>query len=35
LRENVTTDFNVESGCGRGMKATIAFTYKTPLSRPN
>jgi PAS domain S-box-containing protein len=35
LRENVATDFNVESVPGKGMRVTISFTYKAPTSKPN
>jgi hypothetical protein len=35
LRENVNTDFNVESARGKGMRVTITFVHKPPLNRPN
>jgi hypothetical protein len=35
LRENVNTDFNVESARGKGMRVTITFVQKPPLNRPN
>ena len=35
LRENVETDFNVESARGKGMRVTINFVHKAPLAKPN
>jgi PAS domain S-box-containing protein len=35
LRENVATDFTVESARGKGMRATITFMHKPQLSKPN
>jgi PAS domain S-box-containing protein len=35
LRENVETDFNVESARGKGTRVTITFTHKAPLNKPN
>jgi PAS domain S-box-containing protein len=35
LRENVKTDFNVESARGKGTVVTIAFVHKAPLNKPN
>ena len=35
LRENVPTDFNVESAEGKGMRVTINFTHKVPTIKPN
>jgi PAS domain S-box-containing protein len=35
LRENVKTDFSVETARGKGMRATISFVHKAPLNKPN
>jgi len=35
LRENVPTDFKLESARGRGMRVTIEFRHKVPLSKPS
>jgi PAS domain S-box-containing protein len=35
LRENVETDFNVESTHGNGMRVTINFMHKAPLNKPS
>jgi PAS domain S-box-containing protein len=35
LRENVETDFNVESARGKGMRVTINFVHRAPLAKPN
>lgn len=35
LRENVPTDFKLESARGRGMRVTIEFEHKVPLSKPS
>lgn len=35
LRENVATDFSIESARGQGMRVTITFTHKVPLNKPN
>lgn len=35
LRENVATEFNVESARGKGTRVAISFTYKAPASKPN
>jgi len=35
LRENVTTDFQVESTRGEGMRVTIIFRHDGPLNRSN
>jgi PAS domain S-box-containing protein len=35
LRENVATDFNVESTRGKGMRVTINFVHKAALPKPN
>jgi PAS domain S-box-containing protein len=35
LRENVETDFSVESDRGKGMRVTITFTDKRPSTKPN
>ena len=35
LRENVETDFKVESARGRGMRVTIEFKHTVPLSKPS
>ncbi len=35
LRENVETDFNVESARGKGTRVTITFTHKAALNKPN
>ena len=33
LRENVETDFKVESARGNGMRVTINFVYKAQLNK--
>jgi PAS domain S-box-containing protein len=35
LRENVETDFKVESTRGNGMRVTISFVHKPPLNKAN
>ncbi len=35
LRENVKTDFNVESSPGKGLRVTIAFAHSPQLKRSN
>ena len=35
LRENVETDFKVESARGNGMRVTIDFVHKVPLNKAN
>ena len=35
LRENVKTEFEVESARGEGMRVTITFTHNAPVKRPN
>lgn len=35
LRENVQTDFTVESGPGKGLRVTIAFTHHPQLRKSN
>ncbi len=35
LRENVETDFKVESARGNGMRVTINFVHKAPLNKAN
>ena len=35
LRENVKTDFEVESAPGKGMRATISFMDRAPVNKPN
>jgi PAS domain S-box-containing protein len=35
LRENVPTDFNVESAPGKGMRATVTFMHKAPVKKLN
>jgi two-component sensor histidine kinase len=35
LRENVETDFKVESTRGKGMRVTINFVHKARLNKPN
>lgn len=34
LRENVKTDFQVESALERGVRVTITFLHKTALKKP-
>jgi PAS domain S-box-containing protein len=35
LRENVSTDFNVESGCGNGTRVTINLVHKVTAPKSN
>jgi PAS domain S-box-containing protein len=35
LRENVPTDFNVESAPGKGMRAMVTFMHKAPVKKLN